>query len=167
VYASDARWAAAMIAGVASGLGGRFFDELRDKRSLAYTVHAFPSVRRRAGAFIAYIATSPIQEDEARRGLLHEFARLREGDVTAEELATAQEYAIGTHAISRQSGASVLGEIVDAWILGRGLGELDEHDARVRAVTPKSMRELAKRYFEDSRVVQAVVRGSAPRTASR
>ena len=164
---SDARWAAAMIAGVASGLGGRFFDELRDKRSLAYTVHAFPSVRRRAGAFIAYIATSPVQEGEARRGLLHEFARLREGEVTAEELATAQEYAIGTHAISRQSGASVLGEVVDAWILGRGLDELDEHDARVRAVTPKGMRELARKYFEESRVVQAVVRGSAPRTAAR
>ena len=160
--ASDARWAASLIAGVASGLGGRFFDELRDKRSLAYTVHAFPSVRRRAGAFIAYIATAPIQEDEARRGLLHEFARLRDGDVSSEELAMAQEYAIGTHAISRQSGATVLGEIADAWILGRGLGELGEHDARVRAVTPKAMRDLAKKYFEESRVVQAVVRGSAP-----
>jgi len=165
--ASDARWAAAMIAGVASGLGGRFFEELRDKRSLAYTVHALPSVRRRAGAFIAYIATSPIQEDEARRGLLREFARLRDGEVTAEELLTAQEYAIGTHAISRQSGASVLGEIVDAWILGRGLAELDEHDARVRAVTPKAMRDLAKKYFDESRVVQAAVRGSAPAAAKR
>ena len=30
----DARFAAAMIASVASGLGGRFFDELRDKQSL-------------------------------------------------------------------------------------------------------------------------------------
>ena len=156
---SDARWAAAMIGGVASGLGGRFFDELRDKRSLAYTVHAFPSTRRRAGWFVSYIATSPAQEEEARLGLLREFARLRERDVTAEELATAQEYAIGTHAISRQSGSSVLGEMVDAWILGRGLAELDEHDTRVRAVTARAMRELANKYFDEARLVEAVVRG--------
>jgi predicted Zn-dependent peptidase len=124
-------------------------------------------VRRRAGSFIAYIATSPAQEEEARRGLLREFARLRDGDVTEQELAIAREYAIGTHAISRQSGASVLAEIVDAWLLGRGLAELDEHDARVRAVTPRAMRELARKYFEESRVVQAVVRGSAPAAAKR
>ena len=71
----DARFAAAMIAGVASGLGGRFFDELRDKQSLAYTVHAFASERALAGAFVRYIATSPEKEEVARRGLL---ARVRE-----------------------------------------------------------------------------------------
>jgi zinc protease len=158
---SDARWVAGMIAGVASGLGGRFFEELRDRRSLAYTVHAFPSVRRRAGMFASYIATSPSQEETARRGLLKEFARLREGDVTERELSQAQEHAIGTHAISRQSGAAVLGEMLDAWMFGRGLAELEEHDARVRAVTPGAMRGLAQKYFDEARLVQAVVRGKA------
>ena len=161
--ASDARWVAGMIAGVASGLGGRFFEELRDKRSLAYTVQAFPSVRRRAGMFVSYIATSPAQEETARRGLRREFARLCESEVSAGELSMAQEYAIGAYAISRQSGASVLGDIVDAWVLGRGLAELDEHDARVRAVTRRAMRELARKYFDESRSVEAVVRGSAGR----
>ena len=51
--ADDARFATAMIAGVASGLGGRFFDELRDKQSLGYTVHAFATERALAGAFVA------------------------------------------------------------------------------------------------------------------
>jgi zinc protease len=155
----DARWVAAMIAGVASGLGGRFFEELRDKKSLAYTVHAMPSVRRRAGMFASYIATSPSQEETARKGLLKEFARLREGEVTERELSQAQEYAIGTHAISRQSGSAVMGELLDAWMFGRGLSDLEEHDARVRAVTPKEMRDLARKYFDEGRVVQAVVRG--------
>src|SRR5206468_3332354 len=82
----DARYAAAMIASVASGLGGRFFDELRDKRSLCYTVNAFASERTAAGVFGAYIATSPQQELAARDGLLGEFRRLREEPVSAEEL---------------------------------------------------------------------------------
>ena len=52
-----ARFAAHLLAGVASGLGGRFFEELRDRRSLAYTVSAFASERRLAGLFVSYIAT--------------------------------------------------------------------------------------------------------------
>src|SRR6185437_11267405 len=43
------RHAVDMLAGVASGLGGRFFEELRDRQSLAYTVSAFASARRLAG----------------------------------------------------------------------------------------------------------------------
>ena len=84
--ADDARFATAMIAGVASGLGGRFFDELRDKQSLGYTVHAFATERALAGSFVAYIATSPEKEEIARQGLLNEFAKLREEPVTAREL---------------------------------------------------------------------------------
>ncbi|MBL8960673.1 MAG: insulinase family protein, partial [Gemmatimonadetes bacterium] len=97
------RFTAQILSAVTSGLGGRFFDELREKRSLAYTVHAGPALRASAGMFTAYIATSPSREDEAREGLLREFARLRETPVTAEELARARRYAVGTHAISRQS----------------------------------------------------------------
>ena len=154
----DARFAAEMIAGVASGLGGRFFDELRDKQSLGYTVQGFSSPRMLAGAFVSYIATSPEKEDQARRGLLAEFAKLREAPVTARELQQAQTYAIGTHAIRQQSGGAVLGDMVDAYMFG-GLRELAEFEARVRGVTAESMMQLARDYFDESRRVEGVIRG--------
>ena len=152
------RYAAAMIASVASGLGGRFFDELRDKRSLCYTVNAFASDRRLAGTFGAYIATSPEQEDAAREGLLAEFRRLREEPVTAEELQRAQTYAVGTHAIRQQSGGAVLADLVDAFLFG-ALSEIAEYDTRVKAVTAQSMQSVAAEYFDQSRRVEGIVRG--------
>jgi zinc protease len=155
----DARYAASLISGVASGLGGRFFDELRDRRSLAYTVHAHSAERRLAGMFIAYIATSPDKEQDAREGLLREFAKLREADVTAEELQHAKAYAVGTHAIRQQSGGAVLADLVDAWLVGTGLEELDEYEDRVRRVTAREMRGLAERYFDEGRIVEGIVRG--------
>jgi zinc protease len=154
------RVAAQLLAGIASGLGGRFFDELRDRRSLAYTVHAFASTRRLAGSFGAYIATGPTQEEEARAGLLAEFARLREAPVSDEELTRAQTYALGTHAIARQSGGAVLGEMIDAWLSGEGLAELTTYEARVRAVTPAAVQALARRWFDPARRVEGVVRGA-------
>jgi zinc protease len=156
-----ARFAARVLSAIASGLGGRFFEQLRDKQSLAYTVSAFPVERRAAGAFGAYIATSPAREEEARAGLLGEFAKLCDAPPTAEEVERAQRYLIGSHAISQQSGASVLGELVDAWLFGEGLHEVADVPARLAAVTASEIQALAQRCFDPSRVAEGVVRGTA------
>ena len=152
------RFAASMIASVASGLGGRFFDELRDKQSLCYTVTAFSSARRAAGTFGAYIATSPAKESAARDGLLAEFARLREQPVSVDELERAQTYAIGVHAIHQQSGGAVLSDVIDAWLFGK-LSDLETFEASVRGVTARRMQQLARRYFDPERRVEGVIRG--------
>ncbi|HEX7939934.1 MAG TPA: pitrilysin family protein [Gemmatimonadaceae bacterium] len=157
--ADAARFDVAMLSSIASGLGGRFFEELRDKQSLCYTVQAFGSERRAAGTFSAYIATSPEKEDVARDGLLKEMAKLRDSLVTDEELRRAQAYAIGAHAIRLQSSSAVLAEVVDAWIFG-DLGELLTFEASVRAVTAEGIRAVARKWFDPDRRVEGVVRGT-------
>ena len=153
------RFAASMIGTVASGLGGRFFDELRDRQSLAYTVHAGASEKRLAGVFASYIATSPEKEDVARAGLLAEFAKLRAKPVSDEELTQAKEYTIGSHAISQELGSTLLAEMLDAWMFGSGLHEITEYESRVRGVTAEQMREVARKYFDPERRVEGIVRG--------
>ncbi|MBP6773659.1 MAG: insulinase family protein [Gemmatimonadaceae bacterium] len=155
------RFAARVLSAIASGLGGRFFEQLRDKQSLAYTVSAFPLERRAGGAFAAYIATSPAREQEARDGLLREFARFRDAVPSDEEVSRAQAYLIGTHAIGQQSVGSVLGELVDAWLFGRGVEERRAFPAAIAAVTAGDVQRLAQRYFDPSRVVEGIVRGTA------
>ena len=158
----ELRFSAEMIAAIASGLGGRFFDELREKRSLCYTVQAFSVERRLAGTFGAYIATSPEQEEAARDGLLAEFRRLRDEPVTEEELTRAQTYAIGTHAIRQQNGGAVLADMVDAFLFG-SLGELASYETSIRAVTAESMQKVAVDFFDQRRRVEGIVRGVGKR----
>jgi zinc protease len=157
--ADPERFDLGVLAGIASGLGGRLFEELRDKQSLCYTVSAFPAERRVAGTFSAYIATSPVQEEVAREGLLRELARFRDEPVLPGELRRAQMYAVGTHAIRQQSGAAVMGEMVDAWMFGT-LQELEQHDPRIMAVTADSILAVARRYLVPGRRVEGVVRGA-------
>ncbi len=157
----ESRWAAHLLGTIASGLGGRFFEELRDKRSLAYTVHLSARDLRLGGMFIAYIATSPEKEMEAREALMREFARFRAEQVSADELTRAKDYVIGSHAISQESGASWLGEMLDAWLFGRGLHELAEYDDHVRAVTAADIQRLASASFDKEMLVEAVVRGAS------
>jgi zinc protease len=153
------RFTVSILSAIASGLGGRFFDELRDKRSLAYTVHAWSSERMRAGMFTTYIATDPAREDEAREALLAECARLCQEPVREDELARATRYAIGAHAIARQSGSMVLAEILDAWLFGAGLEELAEFEARVLAVSANDIQLFAQTALDPSRRVEGIIRG--------
>ncbi|MCE9603032.1 MAG: insulinase family protein [Gemmatimonadetes bacterium] len=157
-YGEAARFDAEMLSGVASGLGGRFFEELRDRQSLAYTVMARPFVRRNGGTFGAYIATSPEKEEQARASLLREFARFVEEEVTPQELDRARRYAIGAWQIRQASGASVLAEIADAWING-ALEDIARYPEDLGAVTPARMRAAAARWFDPDRRVEGIVRG--------
>jgi zinc protease len=155
---SERRYAAGLLASVASGLGGRFFDELRDRQSLCYTVHAYHLPRRAAGAFVAYIATSPEKEEIARAGLLREFQRFRDEPVSPAELERAQRYAVGSHAISQQSGSAILADVVEAWLLGR-LEELDRYEEAIYGVDREEMAAIAEECFDPSIRAEGIVRG--------
>ena len=155
----DSRFAAMILAGVASGLGGRFFEELRDRQSLAYTVLVAPVIRQHAGAFLAYIAMSPEKEDAAREGLLAQFARLGSEPVTPRELAQAQTFAVGSNAIRREAAAGLMGDLADAWLFGTSLAEIGEYEERIRAVTAADIQAVAKRCFDPARRVEGLIRG--------
>ncbi len=153
------RHAAEVWAAAAGGLGGRLFEALRDRRSLAYTVVASSWQRARGGALLTYIASAPEREGEAREAMLAELGRFAETSLPDEELNRAAGYLAGQVAVSRQSAAAVAGEILDAWLAGEGLEELEDPGGRYWAVTSEDVRAavaglLARGYAE------GVVRGS-------
>lgn len=148
-----------VMANAISGLGGRLFEELRSRRSLAYSVAAYPITRWRGGAFVAYIGTSPEREAEAREGLIEEFDRLAEETLDPEEVERAQRYTIGSWKIRGQTNGAQLGDLAYALLLGDGLEELRNFEDRIRAVTPIAIRDAVQRYYDPDRLVEAVVRG--------
>jgi len=163
------RGAAQVWAAVASGLGGRLFESLRDRRSLAYTVVASAWQKARAGALVTYIATSPEREDEARETMLEELDRFTREPVSVPELKQAINYLAGQAEVSRQSGGALAGEILDAWVAGRGLGELVDPAGIFRKVTAEDVQRVAARSLDRSRRVEGVVRGTGatrPRVAA-
>jgi len=152
------RHAAEVWGAVASGLGGRLFDALRDRRSLAYTVVGTAWPRRDGGAILTYIATSPEREEEARAAMLTELGRFAAERVSDEELSQGVNYLSGQAEVSRQSAGAVAAEIVDAWLAGEGLRELEDPAARYRGVTADAVRDVAAEAFSDGRA-EGVVRG--------
>jgi zinc protease len=154
------RHAAEVWAAVASGLGGRMFEALRDRRSLAYTVLASSWQRGRAGALLSYIATSPEREQEARTAMLDELGRFARAPVSQVELAQAVNYLAGQAEVSRQSAASLAGEILEAWLIGNGLVDLEDPAAAFRAVTAADVLRVAEGNLHLSRRAEGVIRGT-------
>jgi zinc protease len=153
-------YALQVMANAVGGLGGRFFEELRSKRSLAYTVSLIRVFRALAGIFVGYIATTPEREDEARAGLYEQFATLVDAPLSAEEIERSKRFTIGSWQIRNQTNASQVGDLLQAHLLGSGMDEIGNFEARIRAVTASAIQEAAARYFKPELAVEGIVRGN-------
>ncbi len=69
-----------------SGQGGRLFLELRDKKSLAYTVTSFYTPGIEPGFFGVYIGTAPQKEAEAVSAIKEQLGLVLENGITDDEL---------------------------------------------------------------------------------
>jgi len=159
-HRSEDRFPLQVTAALLSGLAGRLFEELRDRRSLAYTVTAMPWLVRSGGAMLCYIATSPEREDEAREAILAELGRLQTDPPTAAELERARNYAAGVVEIGMQSAAAVAARVLDAWVYGE-VERWAETADRLRRVTLDDVLRVAQATFETERRAEYVVRGGA------
>ncbi|HSJ07103.1 MAG TPA: pitrilysin family protein [Longimicrobiales bacterium] len=149
-----------LLSAAIAGLGGRLFEELRSRRSLAYAVSAAPVPRWLGGAFIAYIGTSPEREDEARSAMLAELSRTTTEPLEPDELARARRYMIGSWQIRQQTHARQLADLAYALLVGDGLRELREYETRMNAITAEDVRAAAERWLVEEAMVESVVRGT-------
>ena len=81
--------------------------------------------------------------------------------LTSDEVERAIRYTIGSWQIHRQTNSSQLSELLHAHLLGAGMDEIANFEARIRAVDADAIQRVAQRYFRPEVAVEAVVRGTA------
>ncbi len=153
------RFALEVLGGFLSGLAGRLFQLLREEKALAYTVTAYPWLQRRTGTFLAYIATSPDRENEARDAMLAALEDVARGEVTEPEVERARNYVAGLVQIGRQTAAAITGQVLGAWVHDL-IEDLPALPARLRAVTVEEVVHEAKEVFRVDTRAEFVVRGT-------
>ncbi len=140
-----------------SGQSGRLFMELRDKRSMAYSVSAMLMEGIDPGSFSVYMGTSPEKVEAALAGIRAELAKLREDLVTATELARAKEHLIGTQGIGLQRNGARAGVMALDACYGLGADAFLRYPEEIAAVTADDVRSAARRVIDFSREALAVV----------
>ncbi|MDZ7379109.1 MAG: insulinase family protein [candidate division KSB1 bacterium] len=152
------RYALRVLDTILGGMGGRLFTELRDQKSLAYTVTSFDAYPVDPGFLALYIGCSPDKEAEA----LSEFERVvhevQDAGVTTEELTRAQTYLegaldIGLQGTSQRTAVYGLGQLH----LGKWNAFQDYIEA-VRQVSVTDVQRVAQRYLNPARSVRVILR---------
>lgn len=156
---ANANFALEVMRNYASGLGGRFSNELRDKQSLAYTVALINQPRLASGALIAYIATLPENEAKAREGLLNELQQLAARPPSAEELEMGRNAAIGSYATRLQSRTERALEYARAVVFGQKVTDVEIQPDLVRGVKPDTIKSAAEAIIKINQAGRGVVRG--------
>jgi zinc protease len=148
-----------VLKNIVSGLSGRFFDVIREKEGLAYTVTTANSFNAKSGAIYTYTAFSPENEAKVREALQKETDRLRKDGVTKEEVDKAIAYSIGEHAIRMQTRVGQVLEYARSIYAGGGVRAVENYDALVKAVTAEQVKTISGLYLDPQALRVAVVRG--------
>ncbi len=140
------------------GMSSRLFQEIREKRGLAYSVYSYRQSYQETGLFGAYAGTAPHQAHDVVKLIDGEFDRIvADRGLGDDELDRAKNAIKGGLALSLESPAARMNRIGRSEI---SLGEvltIDELIEKVDAVTPDDITRVVDRVLVDTpRTITAV-----------
>jgi predicted Zn-dependent peptidase len=142
-------------------LGGtsssRLFQEVREKRGLAYSVYSFQSLFAATGQVGLYVGTRPDNVAPALRVVGDELARLREDPASDEELARAKENVKGRVVLGLESTLARMNRLGSSVLADQPLLSVEDVMERLDAVTHDDVAELARELFAPDRLSAAGV----------
>jgi predicted Zn-dependent peptidase len=125
------------------GMSSRLFQEIREKRGLAYSVYSFSPSYSDAGLFGLYAGCSPAKAGQVAELLLGEFRRLGTGGVTDDEMRRAVGQLSGASALALEDSDTRMSRLGRSEITLGEYADLDEALRRLALVTPDDVRDLA------------------------
>ncbi|HEX4836984.1 MAG TPA: pitrilysin family protein [Solirubrobacteraceae bacterium] len=154
----ERRFALRVLEGVlGSTSSSRLFQEVREKRGLAYSVFSFSNLHARTGEVGVYVGTRPDNLGEAMATIAGELDRFVEHPATAQELTRSRENVKGRVVLSLESTAARMSRLGSSVLSELPILSVDEIVDRIDAVELADLRELAGELFTSGRLSVAGV----------
>jgi predicted Zn-dependent peptidase len=142
----DDRFALSIVnTAVGGGMSSRLFQEVREKRGLAYSVYSYPSQYTEAGAFTAYAGTTPARAPDVITLLRRELADVRDGGLTPEEFERAKGHVKGSTVLALEDPGGRMSRLGKSEIAHGEILTVNESLRRIEAVTLDDARRVADR----------------------
>jgi predicted Zn-dependent peptidase len=140
------------------GMASRLFQEVRERRGLAYSVYSYRASFAETGVLAVYVGTAPERVDEALEVVEAELARVEaDGGVGADEVTAAKGYLKGSLALSLESSSSRMHRLGSSELTVDEVPTLDELAARIDAVAAEDIARVVERVLATGRRTLAVV----------
>lgn len=125
------------------GMSSRLFQEIREKRGLAYSVYSYGSQYADAGVFAVYAGCAPGKVEEVLELTRTELAAVAAHGVTEAEVARGKGMVKGSYVLGLEDTGSRMSRLAKSELLYGDLMGVDELLARVDAVTLDEINALA------------------------
>jgi predicted Zn-dependent peptidase len=135
----------------------RLFQEVREKRGLAYSVYSYASHYVDSGQVGLYVGTRPDRVNEALDVIGGELRRLVEEPVAEDELERAKENVKGRTVLSLESPLTRMNRLGSSVLMDIPILSLDEIIAAVDAVSVEDVGELAAELYAPEKLSAAGV----------
>jgi predicted Zn-dependent peptidase len=158
----ERRFALRVLEGILGGTSSsRLFQEVRERRGLAYSVFCWSNLYAATGEVGVYVGTRPDNLDEALEVLARELRRCVEDPASEEELIRSRENLKGRMVLALESTSARMGRLGGAVLTHMPVLSTDEVIARIDAVGIEDLRELAGELFAPERMSIAGVGADA------
>ncbi len=138
------------------GTSSRLFQEVREKRGLAYSVFSFASHHADAGLVGVSVGCLPAKLDEVLSVVRAELARVAADGLTDEELQRGKGQLRGGLVLGLEDSGSRMSRLGKGELVGDPLLSIDEVIVRIDAVTLDDVRLLAKELFSQPEILAIV-----------
>jgi predicted Zn-dependent peptidase len=130
-------------AALGGGMSSRLFQEVREKRGLAYSVYSFSSQHADCGQWGIYAGCLPAKADEVLAICQDEIAKLIGSGLTDEELDRGKGQLRGSIVLGLEDPSSRMSRLGKSELVYPALEPVDEILAAIAAVTHDQVREVA------------------------
>ncbi|MDT9593833.1 pitrilysin family protein [Nocardioides zeae] len=142
--------------GLGGGTSSRLFQEVRERRGLAYSVYAFTSQHVGAGLVGVGVGVLPAKLDATLEVVRAELAAVARGGLDPDEVRRSAGQLRAGLVLGMEDTASRMHRLGKAELLGDPHVEVDEVLRRIAAVTPEEVAELAREVLAGPEVLAVV-----------
>jgi predicted Zn-dependent peptidase len=152
----ERRFALRVLDTVFGGISSsRLFQEVRERRGLAYAVYSFTSAFQDTGQVGLYVGTRADNLVQALSVVGSELMRCRQEPATAEELVRAKENLKGRVVLALESTGARMNRLGSEVLAGDEIEAIDDIVAKIDAVTVEDLAELADELWAPERLSAA------------
>ena len=153
----DRRFAVAVLStALGGGMSSRLFQEVREKRGLAYSVYAYAQSFADTGVFGLYAGCLPSKADTVLDVCLTELDSVARAGLSPEELQRAKGQVKGSMVLGQEDPASRMTRIARAELHDEPLESIDQLLERVDAVDAAAVHDVAKDLLTQSFTLAAI-----------
>jgi predicted Zn-dependent peptidase len=129
------------------GMSSRLFQEIREKRGLAYSVYSYHTMFAETGLFAVYAGSTPSKAHEVLQIARQELRDIAGGGLSDEELERAKGHLKGSLVLSLEDTSGRMSRIGRSEISHGEILSVDEVLARTDAVTKEDAENVARDVF--------------------